>query len=133
MKEKYPDFWSVLVGTQPIGFFIGYTALAILAAFVISLYRAVNKYQEVSRSPDKWSWGYFLRDNIGNFVASVIFIPFFIRVEMEFITHPGLMILFTIGTGLGFMSLAKLANKWGLWTTSRLSKKFAEKIKEKEE
>lgn len=132
MKEKYPDFWSVLFTTEPIGFFIGYTLLAIGAAFVISLYRAWNKYQEVSESPDRWSWGYFLRNELGNFLASVIFIPFFIRGLLAISNHPAFMVFFSIGTGFGFFALAKLANKWGIWTTNSLSKRFADKINEKE-
>lgn len=132
MRNKYPDFWSVLIGSEPIGFLLGYIALAVLAAFIITLWNALKKYQEAQGTPDKWSWKYFFWNNIGNFIVGILLIPLFIRIEIEFFDHPGLMLLFSVGTGFGFYKLAKVANRLGLWTTNSLSKKISEKIKSNE-
>lgn len=133
MKDKYPDFWSVLLGSEPIGFLLGYISLAVFAAVVMTFWNALNKYKEVQGTPQKWSWRYFIMNNIGNFIAALLFIPLFIRIVIGFTTHPGLLILSSVGIGFGFYKLAKVANKLGVWTTDSLSKRIAAKIKEKED
>lgn len=127
--EKYPNFWSVLLGNDPVGFFLGYMAIAYVSSFAMILVMASQKYKSVPGSPDKWSWKYFWGNNGGNFLACLFLVPLFIRVLVEFIKEPRWMLLLSIGIGLGFYRLAKLANQYGVWTTDKISEKIAEKIK----
>jgi len=127
--NKYPDFWSVLLGNDPIGFFLGYMALSYVSAVGMILIMASQKYKNVPNSPEKWSWRYFFANNVGNFSACLFVVPIFIRVLIEFIDDPRWMLLISIGIGLGFYRLAKLANDFGIWTTDKISDKIAEKIK----
>lgn len=127
--DKYPNFWSVLLGDQPIGFLLGYIAVAMVAAIGITLVAALSKYKNIRSSPDEWSWKYFAINNGGNFLAGLIILPVFIRIVMAFIVNPNFVLLFSAGLGFGFYKLAKLANKFGVWTTDKVSEKIAEKIK----
>lgn len=130
MKEKYPDFWSVILGDKPIGFLLGYIAVSIISALAIILVMASQKYKAVPGSPEKWSWGYFIRNNAGNFIACFFLLPIVIRVLFAMIDSPLWMLIFSVGAGLGFYRLAKLANDFGIWTTDKISEKFSEKIKQ---
>lgn len=131
--EKFPDFWSVLFGEGARGLFFGYCALSFIAAAGITLYMASQKYKTASKTPDKWSWKYFWINNGGNFIASLFVLPLFIRILIEFVSEPRIMLLLSIGLGFGFYRLAKLANKFGIWTTEEVSERLSEKIKSKNE
>ncbi len=104
-------------------------ALSYIAAVGMILIMASQKYKNVPNSPDAWSWKYFFVNNSGNFAACLFILPLFIRVAIEFIENPAWMLLISIGIGLGFYRLAKLANDYGVWTTDKVSEKIAEKIK----
>lgn len=129
--DKYPDFWSVLLGNGPRGFFFGYVVLAEIAALVMMLWQASQKYKDAEGTPVKWSWTYFLTNNMLIILASLFFVPLFIRLVYEYVP-PAAMIFVSIGIGFGYRYLAKLANKYGLLTTNKLSEKVTEKINEKE-
>jgi hypothetical protein len=128
--KKYPDFWSVLLGNGPHGFFFGYITVAIIAAIGIILVMASQKYKKNPDSPDKWSWRYFWANNAGNFGACLFLVPIAIRLCVEFIDDPKWMLLLSIGVGFGFYRLAKVANDYGIWTTDKISDKISEKIKQ---
>lgn len=130
--DKYPDFWSVLFGSGPRGFFFGYVVLAIISAIGIILIMASQKYKVIPGTPEKWSWKYFFANNAGNFGASLFVLPIFVRVLIEFVSDPRWMLLISIGLGFGFYKLAKIANDAGIWTTDKISEKIAEKIKQTE-
>lgn len=130
--KKYPDFWSVLIGNQPPGFFFGYISLALFAAFGMILIMASNKYKSNPDTPEKWSWRYFVADNLGKFLAGLFLVPIFIRVTMELNLPPQWMALVSIGIGFGFLGLSIIATNYGIWTTKKLSKSIADKIKDKE-
>lgn len=125
---KYPDFWNVLLGNGPRGFFFGYIVLALISAFGIILVMASQKYKSNPESPDKWSWRYFFVNNAGNFGASFFVLPIFIRLLTEFVSDPKWMLLVSVGVGFGFYKLAKLANDYGILTTDKISKQLVEKI-----
>jgi len=127
--DKYPNFWSVLLGNDPVGFFLGYTALSYFAAVGMILVMASQKYKNIPDSPEKWSWKYFRVNNAGNFAACFFIVPLFIRILIEFVDDPKWMLLISIGIGFGFYKLAKLANNFGIWTTDKISERIAEKIK----
>lgn len=129
---KYPDFWKTLLGPLPPGFFLGYMAIAVFAAFGTILYMATQKYKNLDGTPAQWSWRYFIVNNSGNFIASLVVLPVFVRGLIEIKGLQNFMVLVSIGLGLGFYKLAKLANNIGIWTTDKVSEKIAEKIKSAE-
>lgn len=129
--KKYPDFWSVLLGTGNHGFFFGYVVVSLIASIGMIMVMASQKYKSLENTPTKWSWKYFWADNLGNFIAGLFLLPIFIRLVYQYIDE-GWMLAVSIGLGFGFTGLAKIANSFGLWTTNALSKRIAEKIKDKE-
>lgn len=130
MIKKYPDFWTTLITDHP-GFLFGYAAISVIAAFGIILVMASMKYKAVSGSPEKWSWRYFLANNAGNFLASLFVMPIFMRLFVQFVHDPGIMLFVSVGCGFGFYKLANLANNVGIWTTDAVSKKIADQINNK--
>jgi len=127
--DKYPDFWSVLIGNGPAGFFFGYVALSMIAAFGMILIMATQKYKTSEKSPDVWSWKYFWVNNMGKFLAGFFLLPLFIRLIYERV-DAGWMVPLSIGVGFGFLALAKIATNFGILTTEKLSQQIAEKIKQ---
>lgn len=121
--NKYPDFWSVLLGNGNHGFFFGYVVLSLISAIGMILVMAATKYKSVENSPDKWSWKYFIVNNLGNFLAGLFLLPIFIRLIYQYIDE-GWMLAVSIGLGFGFTGLAKIANNLGIWTTDKLSEKI---------
>ena len=130
--KKYPDFWSVLIGNQPPGFFFGYTTLGLLAAFGMILVMATSNYKRNPTTPEKWSWVYFIVDNLGKILANLFLVPLTIRLVMELNLPQVSMVISSIGIGFGFYGLSKLASNYGILTTKRLSQGIADKIKDKE-
>lgn len=126
--NKYPDFWSVLLGSGNHGFFFGYVVLSLISSIGMILVMAAQKYKSVPESPDKWSWKYFWGNNLGNFIAGFFLLPIFVRLIYQYIDS-GWMLAISIGLGFGFTGLAKIANNFGIWTTDKLSEKISNKIK----
>lgn len=126
--QKYPDFWSVLLGNGPHGLFFGYVVLSLIACIGMILVMAAQKYKNVDASPNKWSWHYFLANNAGNLIAGVFLLPIFVRLIYQYI-DAGWMIAVSVGLGFCFFGLAKVANNFGIWTTTKLSERIADKIK----
>lgn len=127
--NKYPDFWSVLLGNGPHGFFFGYVVVSLIAAIGAILIAATQKYKNVDGTPDEWSWHYFWANNSGNLIAGLFILPVFVRLIYQYI-DAGWMLAVSVGLGFGFFGLAKLANNFGIWTTDKLSERIANKIKD---
>lgn len=125
--QKYPDFWSVLLGNGNHGFFFGYVVLSLVSAIGIILIMATKKFRDNPTSPDQWSWKYFWADNLGKFIAGFFLLPVFVRLIYQYVDQ-GWMIAISIGLGFGFLGLAQVATTFGVWTTNRLSKQIADKI-----
>lgn len=130
--NKYPDFWSVLIGNGPSGFFFGYVVLSMLSAIGIMLVLAAQKYKKNEATPAHFSYRYFIVNNLMNIIAGLFLVPLFVRLVYEYVPPP-VMIFVCIGIGFGFHRLAKIANKFGLLTTDKLSEKIATKIKQEED
>lgn len=131
MHTKYPDFWSVLLGNGNHGFLFGYIVLSLISAMGMIVVIATRKYQEAAGTPNTWSWKYFWANNIGNIIAGFVLIPIFIRLVYQY-ADPGWMIVVSIGIGFGFLGLAKVANSLGVWTTSKLSERIAQKVNDQQ-
>lgn len=128
--KKYPDFWSVILGSGSHGLFLGYIVISLIAAFGMILVMASQKYKNSEQTPDKWSWRYFIANNSGNFGASLFVLPIFERVIIEFVNDPKWMIGISVGLGFGFYKLAKIANNYGMWTTDKISEEIANRVKQ---
>lgn len=129
--KNYPDFWSVLLGNGPRGFFFGYLVLGLIAATVMLCILAVGRDKESPATPVKWSWKFYIVNNILRILSTVLLIYIFVRVAYEYVDGIW-MIIFCIGLGFGFPKLAHIAKKWGVLTTSRLSDRITEVLNQKE-
>ncbi len=132
--NKYPDFFKILVGPGPVGYFFGYCFLSFAAAVALTAAMAAISYSKKANTPEKWSWRYFIADNLGNLIAAFLLLPLFVRFVYPHIDsdHSEYMVFLSIGLGFGFKGLAKIANNFGLWTTKALSKKVADKLDTKD-
>lgn len=125
--NKYPDFWSVLLGNGHHGLLFGFIVMAFICAFGTILIMAANKYKGAEGTPTVWSWKYFFANNLGIFGANFFLIPITIRLIYQYI-DPTWMLLVSCGLGFGFLALAKIATNFGLLTTNKLSQRIADKI-----
>jgi hypothetical protein len=130
--NKYPDFWSVLLGTGNHGFFFGYVVISYFAAFGMILILASKRDVDSNNTPVKWSWKFFWVNNALRFAASFFILPLFVRLLYQY-TPPEWMLLMSIGFGFGFMYLAKLAQNIGLFTTNKASARVTELLNKLEE
>lgn len=127
MIEKYPDFWSVMLGPVP-GYFFAYLVWAFICALGIVLISL--KRRDRASNPDKLSLRYWIADNTPRVVGHLLILPVFIRIEYEYVE--GLwMLLLAAGTGFGIDQLGKIAKKYGILTTSKAADSIAEELNNK--
>lgn len=125
--NKYPDFWSVVAGKGPIGFFLGYIAICYVCAFASMLIELANRDVSSPNTPVKISWRFFTFANLARIIANILLIPIFIRLVYQYL-DPTWMILLSIGIGAGVDRLAMLFKKIGVLSTDKLASKVAEKL-----
>ncbi|HVZ55836.1 MAG TPA: hypothetical protein VG870_04195 [Chitinophagaceae bacterium] len=125
--KKYPDFWSVLLGSGPHGFFFGYVVLAYIGAIGMIVILAANRDKTSPNTPEQWSWKFFWADNALRFLAGFFLIPLFVRLIYQEVGMSA-MIPMSIGIGFGFQGLAYVARSIGLFTTNALSQRVAGKL-----
>jgi hypothetical protein len=129
--KNYPDFWSVLLGNGPHGFFFGYLTMGFIAAAAMMCVLVAGRDKESSSTPRQWSWQFFWVNNVLRIVATALLLFLFVRIAYEYVDGIW-MIIFSIGLGFGFPKLAHIAKKWGLLTTDRLSDRVTEILNQKE-
>jgi uncharacterized membrane protein YuzA (DUF378 family) len=57
------DFILTLIGELSIGELLAYFVLGMMGAMAYMLFKVSNRYKSDNGKPDKWSWGFFWRDN----------------------------------------------------------------------
>jgi hypothetical protein len=124
--NKYPDFFSVLVGTNA-GFLCGYIVMAAICAMVIIFIDAAGRDVSSTRTPGKFSIRFWLADNLARVVANLLLIPIAIRLSYEYVP-PVWMLALSCGIGFGVDGLALLAKNYGILTTKKLSEKMNNKL-----
>lgn len=125
--HKYHDFWSVVLGDKPPGFILGYIFLGYIAAMAMIMILASSRDPNSANSPKEWSWRFFWVNNSIKFVTGFFLIPVFIRVAFEWLGSFE-MLLMSIGIGFGFMGLAQVARKWGIFSTDKLSQRVTQEV-----
>lgn len=125
--KKYPDFFSVLVGSGGPGFFFGYIVIAFICALAIVLYDLSTRDVSSKRTPEKLSFKFWLADNLARVMANLLLIPIAIRLCYEYVT-PAWMIAIAAGIGFGVDALGMIAKRFGLFTTNKLAERVTEKI-----
>lgn len=129
--NKYPDFWHVIFGGGPSGYFLAYIVLAYVGAIGMILIQVANRDQDSPNTPKQWSWRFFWANNALRFVAGFFLIPLFIRLVYQEV-NPNWMVGLSIGIGFGFQGLAYLAKNFGLLTTNAISQRIADKLAQKQ-
>lgn len=127
--KNYPDFWNVLLSKEPRGFFFGFFVLALIAAAALVFIELKTRNADSLRSPEKFSFKFWLTDNIARFVGNPLLIFLAIRAGIEYIS-PLWMLFYSMGVGFGSDGLGILAKRMGILTTSKLAEKITEKINE---
>jgi branched-subunit amino acid permease len=129
--KKYPDFWSVLLGNGPHGFFFGYLAMGCIAAIAMFCILVAGRDKDGDKTPKPWSWRFFWINNLLRIVSTVVVLYLFVRVAYEYVDGVW-MILLSIGLGFGFPKLTHIAKQLGILTTNKLSEKFVEILNQKD-
>lgn len=129
--KKYPDFWSVIFGQGSQGFFFGFFVIGLISAAAMMCILAVGRDKSSESTPTAWSWRFFLVNNALRIFSTVILLFLFVRLTYEYFDER-LMLVLSIGIGFGFPKLAHIARKWGLFTTSKISERLTELLKQKE-
>lgn len=128
--KNYPDFWSVLLGKGPTGFFLGYVVVALICAAALMFVELKTRNPDSLRSPEKFSMKFWLLDNLARFIGNPLLIFIAIRACYEYIPPVG-MLFVSIGIGFGSDRLGVLAKRMGILTTSKMAERVTEKINEK--
>lgn len=97
--EKYPDFWQVVLGPGPVGFFLGFTVVAFICAFVSLLLDTSSRDVASKNTPVHFSWNFLLAANWKRIIANVLSIPILIRL---FYPNFSLEVMLGIAIGVGF-------------------------------
>lgn len=125
--KKYPDFFSVLIGSGGAGFVLGYTVIAFICAGAIILYDISTRNVASTRTPVKFSFHFWLADNLARVLANLLLIPIAIRLCYEYV-NPTWMLFLSAGIGFGVDALGMLAKRFGLLTTNKLAERINDKI-----
>lgn len=127
--KNYPDFWSTLLGKGPTGFFFGFFVIALICAAALMFVELQTRNVDSKRTPEKFSFKFWMYDNIARFVGNPLLIFLAIRAGIEYIS-PFWMLFYSMGIGFGSDGLGILAKRMGILTTSKLAEKITEKINE---
>jgi uncharacterized BrkB/YihY/UPF0761 family membrane protein len=128
--DKYPDFWSVLIGKGNPGFFWGFVVISLICAMVMLLIHANSRDISSERTPVKFSTKFLLADNILRILVNLLLVPITIRLVYEYVP-PTAMLFLSVGIGFGSDGLCMLAQRIGLLTTNKLANNVLKKIEEK--
>jgi len=123
--NKYPDYYSVVIGAGPLGVFLGFLTIALFAA-LISIFQNIATRNVASPSPVKWSTWYMLVDNCIRFLANILVIPLIIRVTYENVSFVWEFVIAVVA-GVGVDRLALWLKNIGIFAMD----KFTEQIKAK--
>lgn len=125
--KNYPDFWSVLLGKGPTGFFLGYFVVALICAAALMFVELQTRNADSLRTPKKFVFKFWLMDNLARFIGNPLLIFLAIRAGIEYLPPVG-MLFFSMGVGFGSDGLGILAKRMGILTTSKMAERMTEKI-----
>jgi len=126
--NKYPDFWNVLIGPGPIGSFLGFMVIALMAASVRILVKASNRDITSDSTPVLFSWKFFFAHNLLRFLANFLAIPLLIRIAYQYIGGE-LMLMMAIGIGIGADYAAARLQKIGVLSNNKFASRILDKVK----
>lgn len=103
-----------IVGTDGTGLFFAKLAVALVGAFLLSLWGTQKAVKKAPYSPDTFSWRYFIMDNARKIVADVLVIAIGVRFILQFIPSAvdvELQLLASLGMGLSVDRLTAYIKK----------------------
>lgn len=124
--NKYPDYYSVVIGTGPIGIFLGFLTIAFFAALISILQNLATRNVASEATPVKWSTKFMLVDNAIRFLANILVIPLIIRISYESLSFVWEFVVAVV-SGIGVDRLALWLKNIGVFAMD----KFTEQIKAK--
>lgn len=108
------DFKQVVMGSMPIGIFLGIFFIALLSAVGVVLFRATKKIDDAKCTPDEFSKLFFFRDNFVKWVLQILTIGFMIRLSSVALTDEAMFpAAFAIGLASG---------QFSIWTQGKQNK-----------
>jgi len=125
--NKYPDFWHTVVGSGPVGAFLGFMFIGYICAMVSLLIETNTRDISSANTPVKFSLKFLWAANVKRLIANLLLIPVFIRLTYEYV-DPKWMLFISIGIGAGVDVLAMIFKNIGVLTTNKLAAKVAEKL-----
>lgn len=125
--NKYPDFWSVIIGNGPMGAFLAYLVIAYFAAAASLLFEASRRDIGSDNTPKRWSWRFLVAANIFRIAANFLSIPLLIRLVYEYVDMKW-MILLCIAFGLVIDRAFMLLKNIGVLASDKFASNIANKI-----
>lgn len=127
--NKYPDFWSTLLGNGSLGTFLAYLVISYFAATASLLFEASNRDIASDNTPKKWSTRFLLASNVLRLLANILTIPLLIRLEYQYVGMEW-MILIVIAQGILIDRAFMVLKNIGVLTSDKFASRFADKISE---
>lgn len=125
--DKYPDFWSVIIGPGPVGAFLGFIVVAYVSAMVSLLLEASNRDIASTNTPVKFSWRFLWAANWKRIFANFLAVPLLIRISYQYVGIE-MMILAAIGIGAIIDQAAMKLKKIGVLSSQKTADKIHQKI-----
>ncbi|WP_276483547.1 hypothetical protein [Paraflavitalea pollutisoli] len=125
--NKNPDFWAVVIGPGPIGFFMGYLVIAYVSATISLLIDASNRNISSTATPVKFSWAFLLAANWKRILANFLAVPLLIRITYQYVGLD-IMILAAIGVGMVIDRAAMWLKNIGILASQRSADRLNQRL-----
>lgn len=128
MQEKYPDFWSIILGNGTLGTFLAYLVIAYVAAIMSLLIESSNRDISSANTPVKFSWHFLFAANTKRLIANLLALPLLIRLGYDWVDVKW-MIGLSILAGAVVDRGAMLLKNAGMLASQKAADRIAAKLK----
>lgn len=127
MIQKYPTYWSILLGQGTAGAFLAYFTFAAIAAVIIMAVDVAARDKASPATPTKFSLLFFLAHNAARLLADVLSVALFVRLFYTMIP-PTWMPWVSVLLGAAADLLAMVLKNSGILAAKKLSDKIRDKL-----
>lgn len=125
--NKYSDFWTVVIGPGPTGFFFGFLVVAYVAGAVSLLLDASNRDIASTNTPVKFSWSFLWAANWKRIFANILAVPLLIRILYPNIGLE-IMLITSVGVGAVIDRAAMWLKNLGVLASNKAANRVAQKL-----
>ena len=130
--NKYPDFWSVIIGPGPLGIYLGFVVVTYVCAMVSLLLEANNRNVDSTNTPKPFKTRFLWAANYKRILANALALPILVRI-----TYPSLgiegMLLASIGIGFAADRAAMWLKGIGILSSNKTAARVNAQIEQETE